>query len=176
VKAFLAAAGTLITVIASGLAIYQFVFKPHTPAFSGNVVDYSVSGSLISFLGQHNTETVNRPSLPPGGVLFKAYLSMVTLHPGGVQIERSKIGRVNGNHSSTLAWEELAGVDFLNPNIFRNGYVHFATATDPRGLSATGRGNRMAAAARNPHAVLFAWHQKRSYERLRALLSATSSP
>jgi hypothetical protein len=124
--------------------------------------------------GRRTTILPQRPPVPPVGVLFKGYLGAVTLHPGGIQIERSKMGRVNGNHSSTLAWEELAGVDFLDPNIVRNGYVHFATAADPRGLTATGRGNRMAAAARNPHAVMFAWHQKRAYKRLRALLSATS--
>jgi hypothetical protein len=66
----------------------------------------------------------------------------------------------------------LAAVDFLDPNIFRNGHVHFATTNDPRGLSVTGRGNRLAAAAGNPHAVMFTWQQRRTYRKLRALLSA----
>ena len=115
-----------------------------------------------------------RPPVSAGGVRFKGYLGAVTLHPGGVEIERSSAGRINGNRSSSIRWEELACIDLLDPNFFRNGHVHFATAADPRGLSATGRGNRLAAAARNPHAVMFAWHQKRAYKRLRALLSAPS--
>jgi hypothetical protein len=48
------------------------------------------------------------------------------------------------------------GIDFLKPTLFRNGHVHFATAADPRGLTSTGRGNRMA--ARNPHAIMFTWY------------------
>ena len=115
------------------------------------------------------------PHLPPvttGALCFKGYLGTVTLSMSGIEIERSRIGRLNGNHSSSLRWEQLAGIDFLDPNIFRNGHIHFATENDPRGLSATGRGNRLAAAAGNPHAVLFAWHQRRTYRSLRALLSA----
>ena len=64
-----------------------------------------------------------------------------------------------------------AGIDFLEPNFFRNGHVHFATFDDPRGLTSTGNGNRMAASARNPHAILFAWHQSHAYWQLRDLLT-----
>jgi hypothetical protein len=116
-----------------------------------------------------------RPHLPPvttGALRFKGYLGTVTLSAGGIEIQRSRTGRMNGNHSSSIRWDQLAGIDFLDPNIFRNGHIHFATANDLRGLSATGRGNRLAAAARNPHAVMFAWHQRRTYRKLRALLSA----
>jgi hypothetical protein len=115
------------------------------------------------------------PHLPPvttGALRFKGYLGTVTLSVSGIEIERSRIGRLNGNHSSSLRWDQLTGIDFLDPNIFRNGHIHFAAANDPRGLSATGRGNRLAAAAGNPHAVMFAWHQRHAYRKLRAVLSA----
>jgi Protein of unknown function (DUF4236) len=115
------------------------------------------------------------PHLPPvntGVLRFKGYLGTVTLSAGGIEIQRSRTGLVNGNRSSGILWDQLAGIDFLDPNIFRNGHIHFATANDPRGLSATGHGNRLAAAARNPHAIMFAWHQRRTYRELRALLSA----
>jgi hypothetical protein len=119
--------------------------------------------------------TTIMPHLPPattGALRFKGYLGTVTLSAGGIEIERSGMGRVNGNHSSSIRWDQLAGIDFLDPNIFSNGHIHFAATNDPRGLSATGRGNRLAAAARNPHAVMFAWHQRRTYKKLQALLSA----
>ena len=112
------------------------------------------------------------PSATTGTFHFKGYLGTVTLRPDGIQIERSRVGQINGNHSSIIRWEQLKGVDFLDPNIFRNGHVHFVTAADPRGLGPTGHGNRLAAAARNPHAIMFAWHQRRTYKKLRASLSA----
>jgi hypothetical protein len=80
------------------------------------------------------------------------------------------MGRLTGNRSSTISWEQLAAIDFLAPNIIRNGYVHFVTSGEPRGLSATGRGNRLAAVARNPHTVMFTWQQKRRYKKLRGAL------
>lgn len=73
------------------------------------------------------------------------------------------MGRINGNHSASIVWQQLAGVDFLQPTRMINGHVHFATATDPRGLTATGDGRRMAAAARNPHAIMFTWQQRATY-------------
>jgi hypothetical protein len=109
-------------------------------------------------------------------VSVKGYLATVTLHQGGIQIDRTPMGRVNGNRSAAIAWPELAGIDFLKPTLFRNGHVHFATAADPRGLTATGRGNRMAAAARNPHAIMFTWQQRRAYKRLRDLLTGNGNP
>ena len=115
------------------------------------------------------------PHLPPvttGALRFRGYLGTVTLYADRIEIERNRMGGMNGNYSSSIRWEQLAGIDFLDPNIIRNGYVHFATANDPRGLSATGRGNRLAAAASNPHAIMFAWHQRSTYRKLRALLSA----
>jgi hypothetical protein len=68
----------------------------------------------------------------------------------------------------------LAGVDFLDPTRLVNGHIHFATAADPRGLTATGRGNHMAGAARNPHAIMFTWRQRTTYEQLRGLLMANA--
>jgi hypothetical protein len=114
------------------------------------------------------------PRIPPAWQLpvsVKGYLATVMLHQGGIQIDRTRMGRVNGNHSAAIAWPELAGIDFLKPTLFRNGHVHFATTADSRGLTATGRGNRMAAAARNPHAIMFTWQQRRAYKRLRDLLT-----
>jgi hypothetical protein len=105
---------------------------------------------------------------------IKGNLAIVTVHQGGIHIERTRGGRINGNRSSDIPWGQLVGIDFLEPNFFHNGHVHFATADDPRGLTATGNGNRMAAAARNPHAIMFAWHQSRDYRRLRDLVTGTA--
>jgi hypothetical protein len=49
----------VIAAVAGLIAIYQFVFKPHTPAFSGNVTTYTEAGNLISFLAQHTGQHVN---------------------------------------------------------------------------------------------------------------------
>jgi hypothetical protein len=100
----------------------------------------------------------------------KGYLGSISVSASGIEVRRSKLGRLAGNRSSTISWEQLAAIDFLAPNIVRNGYVHFVTAGEPRGLSATGRGNRLAAVARNPHTVMFTWQQKRRYKKLRAAL------
>jgi hypothetical protein len=105
----------------------------------------------------------------------KGNLATVTVHQFGVHIERTRGGQINGNRSADISWRDLAGVDFLDPNFFRNGHVHFATASDPRGLTATGSGNRMAASARNPHAIMFAWHQSSAYRQLRDLLTGNAS-
>jgi hypothetical protein len=109
------------------------------------------------------------PWLLPSSI--KGNLATVTVHQGGIHIERTRAGRIGGNHSSDFPWGQLAGIDFLEPSFFRNGHVHFATAGDPRGLTSTGNGNRMAATARNPHAIMFAWHQSRDYRRLRDLVT-----
>lgn len=82
---------------------------------------------------------------------------------------------MNGNHSFDISWDELVGIDFLKPNFVRNGHVHFATSADPRGLTSTGNGNRMAASARNPHAILFTWQQSRRYRQLRDLFTGATS-
>jgi hypothetical protein len=49
----------VIAAVAGLIAIYQFVFKPHTPAFSGNVTAYAEARKLISFLGHHGGQRVN---------------------------------------------------------------------------------------------------------------------
>src|SRR5580698_2092862 len=95
------------------------------------------------------------PRIPPAWPLpcaVKGNLSTVTVHQGGIHIERTRAGRISGNHSADISWHELAGIDFLEPNFFRNGHVHFATFGDPRGLTETGNGDHMATSARNPHA------------------------
>jgi hypothetical protein len=115
------------------------------------------------------------PQIPAARLLpltINANLATVTIHQGGIHIERTRAGRINGNHSADISWHELAGIDFLEPNFIRNGHVHFATRDDPRGLTSTGNGNRMAASARNPHAVLFARHQSRAYKQLHDVLTA----
>ena len=119
------------------------------------------------------------PYPPPAGtppLAFKGYLAKVTLHPDRIQIDRTLLGRVNGNQSAYIPWQQLTGVDFLGPTRLVNGHVHFATSADPRGLTATGRGRRMAAAARNPHAIMFTWQQRATYEHLRGLLTANQVP
>lgn len=119
-------------------------------------------------------------SAPPGRVLtgtsplvFKGYLATVTLWPGRVQIDRTFVGRINGNYSVSIPWQRVTGVDFLDPARAVNGHVHFAVDSDPRGLTATGRGRWLGGAARNPHAIMFSWRQRASYERLRSLLTAS---
>jgi hypothetical protein len=82
------------------------------------------------------------------------------------------MGKLNGNRSAVIPWQQLASVDFCDPTRLVNGHVHFATAADPRGLTATGRGRRMAAAARNPHAIMFTWQQRAAFQQLRDLLTA----
>lgn len=114
------------------------------------------------------------PRIPPVWLLpctIKGNLATVSIHQGGIHIERTRGGRINGNHSADISWREMVGIDFLEPNFFRNGHVHFAAFGDPRGLTSTGNGDRMAASARNPHAVMFSWHQSRAYRRLRDLIT-----
>jgi hypothetical protein len=119
------------------------------------------------------------PYPPPTGtppLAFKGYLARVTLRPDRIHVGRTFLGRINGNHSASIPWQQLVGVDFLDPTRLINGHVHFVTATGPRGLTATGGGRRMAAAARNPHAIMFTWQQRATYERLRGLLTANQIP
>lgn len=119
------------------------------------------------------------PQVPPAWALpltVKGYLATLTIHQGGIHLERTRAGKVNGNHSSDIAWTDIAAIDFRAPNLIRNGHIHFATPGDPRGLTATGNGNRMAAAARNPHAIMFTIQQYRTYERLRNLLTGNVPP
>jgi hypothetical protein len=114
------------------------------------------------------------PRIPPVWLLsctIKGNLATVSVHQGGIHIERTRGGRINGNHSADISWGELVGIDFLEPNFFHNGHVHFAAFGAPRGLTSTGNGDRMAASARNPHAIMFAWHQSRAYRQLRDLLT-----
>lgn len=117
------------------------------------------------------------PRVPPAWVLpytAKGYLATVTIHQGGVHLERTRAGRLNGNQTSDIAWRDVVAVDFNAPNLIRNGHVHFATANDPRGLTATGKGNHMAATARNPHAIMFTFQQYRAYKRIRDILMGNS--
>jgi Protein of unknown function (DUF4236) len=123
--------------------------------------------------GRRSTTAPRIPAVPLP-ITIDGYLATVTIHQGGIHIERTRAGRINGNHSADVSWYELVGIDFLEPNFFRNGHVHFATFDDPRGLTSTGDGDRMAASARNPHAILFAWHQSRTYTQLRDLLTGRS--
>ena len=111
---------------------------------------------------------------PPLG--FKGYLATVTLRPDRIQIDRTLLGRASGNHSASIPWQQLAGVDFLDPTPLVNGHVHFATATNRRGLTLTGGARRIAAAARNSHAIMFTWQQRAAYEQLRDLLTANQVP
>jgi hypothetical protein len=126
----------------------------------------------VRLRGRRSTTPPRIPAVPLP-VTVNGNLATVTIHQGGIHIERTRAGRINGNHSADVSWHELAGIDFLDPNFFRNGHVHFATFDDPRGLTSTGNGNLMAASARNPHAVLFAWHQSRAYRQLRDLLTGS---
>lgn len=119
------------------------------------------------------------PEQPPAGMkplVFKAYLGTVTLHPDRIDITRTFMGKINGNRSTSTPWKQVIAVDFLEPTRMINGHIHFVTATDPRGLTATGGGNRMAAAARNPRSIMFTWQQRSRYEQLRNLLVSAALP
>ena len=120
--------------------------------------------------GQRSSVLPYPPPARTPPLVFKGYLASITLLPDRIQIDRTFMGRINGNHSASILWEQLASVDFLDPTRLINGHVHFATANDPRGLTAAGGGRRVAAAARNPHAIMFTWQQRAPYERLRGLL------
>jgi hypothetical protein len=126
--------------------------------------------------GQRASVMPQRPPLGTPPIIVKGYLATVTLHPDQIQIDRTWAGRINGNRSAAISWQDLVGVDFLDPTRIVNGHIHFATGGDPRGLSATGRGDRMAAAAKNPHAIMFTWQQRAAYERLRDMLTASAAP
>lgn len=128
----------------------------------------------VTLRGRRSTAPPRVPSAWLLPCTIKGYLATVTVHQGGIHIERTRGGRINGNHSADIAWPQLAGTDFLQPGIFRNGHVHFAAFGDPRGLTSTGNGDRMAASARNPHAIMFAWHQTRAYRQLHDLLTGPS--
>jgi Protein of unknown function (DUF4236) len=117
------------------------------------------------------------PRIPSASVLplsIKGNLATVTLHPAGIHIERTKAGRIGGNHSADISWHELAGIDFLAPSFFRNGHVHFATFNDPRGLTFERNADPMVSSARNPHVILFDWPRSRAYKQLRDLLTGSA--
>lgn len=119
------------------------------------------------------------PKQPPAGMkplVFKAYLGTVTLYPDRIDISRTFMGKINGNRSTSTPWQQVIAVDFLDPTKLTNGHIHFASASDPRGLSSTGGGNRMAAAARNPRSIMFTWQQRHRYQQLRGLLVAEAVP
>jgi Protein of unknown function (DUF4236) len=125
--------------------------------------------------GQRSSVLPQPPAAGTRPLHFKGYLATVTLYPDRIQIDRTFMGRMNGNRSTSVQWQQqLVSVDFLEPTRSVNGHIHFATAVDPRGLTATGGGNRMAAAARNPHAIMFTWRQRSTYQQLRGLFMANA--
>jgi hypothetical protein len=44
----------------------------------------------------------------------------------------TRAAKLNGNHSSDIAWTDITAADFRAPNLIRNGHVHFATPGNPR--------------------------------------------
>ena len=110
------------------------------------------------------------PKSPQEMSTFKGYLASVALQPDRVDIARTFVGRMNGNRGVSIPWRSIIAVDYRDPTAARNGYVHFVVVGDPRGLSATGNGNRLATAARQPHALMFTWQQRKRYQRLLSLL------
>jgi hypothetical protein len=106
---------------------------------------------------------------PP--LTFKGHHATVTVWPERVEIDRTFLGRINGNHSVSIPWQRVAGIDFADPARLIDGYAHFAIESGLRGLTAASRGRRGAAMARNPHAIMFTWRQRATYERLRDLLT-----
>ena len=168
---------TSLSAPGTGLRYTTTTTPGRTKAASRRKANHPRAAANSAQLPGHRSTVLAYP--PPAGtppLRFKGYLAKVTLRPDRIQIDRMLLGRVNGNHSASIPWQQLAGVDFLDPTRLINGHVHFATAADPRGLTATGHGNRMAAAARNPHAIMFTWQQRATYERLRGLLMANQVP
>jgi len=112
------------------------------------------------------------PLIPPPYLLpftIKGYLAAVTVHQGGVSIQRSLLGVLSLNHSASVGWHQMAAIYFVPPNILLNGYVHFAIPGDPLrlGTFSNGRGS----ATRHPRAILFRWPHRHAYRRLRDLLT-----
>jgi hypothetical protein len=56
---FFAAIGGVLAAIAAAIAIYQFVKPSGPPAFSASIGHYAGAASFISFLSQHDTDSVN---------------------------------------------------------------------------------------------------------------------
>lgn len=103
-------------------------------------------------------------------------LATVTLHHGGIHIERTQAGRITGNHSADISWQDVAAIDFLEPSFFRNGHIHFATFRDPRGLTFAGNGDPMTSSYKNPHVILFDRARSLAYKQLRDLLTGAYNP
>jgi hypothetical protein len=122
--------------------------------------------------GQRYSVLPRQPSPGIRPLVFKGYLASVILSSDAIRIDRKFMGRINGNRSAVIPWLQLVAVDFCDPTKLINGHVHFVTAADPRGLTPTGGGNRIAAAARNSHAIMFTWRQRATYQRFRDLLVA----
>lgn len=97
----------------------------------------------------------------------------VTVHQNGIRIQRKHAKR-DLPAGTDIAWQELTGIDFLEPGrFFSFGHVHFVTASDLRGLVATGADPRRLS-ARNPHAVQFIPPSGRAaYRQLRDLLTGS---
>lgn len=106
----------------------------------------------------------------------KGKLATVTLHQGGIHIERTRAGKIGGNHSTDIPWQRLAAIDFLAPNFFRNGHIHFAIYGDPRGLTFAGNSDPMTSSFKNPHVISFDWPKSKAYKQLRDLLTGTYAP
>lgn len=104
----------------------------------------------------HGRRSSVLPDLPPAGMCplrVKGYLATATLHRDRIDISRTIVGRMNGNRSASILWQVVA-IGFLDPTRLKNGHIHLATAVDSCRLSATGGGDRMSVAARNPHAIM----------------------
>jgi len=130
-----------------------------------------------------DTRQKQRSSIPPprppapgtAPLTVKGYLATVTIYPDRIEIQRKFMGRTNGNRSISIPWQQAVAIDFMDPGRMMNGHIHFVAVGDPRGLTATGGGNRMSAAARNPRAIMFTWQQREDYGKLQELLTRAAS-
>jgi hypothetical protein len=131
----------------------------------------------VPFQGDMGGVTTTTPTPPSPGtrpLVFKGYLATMTLHPDRIEITRTFMGRVNDNRSAVIPWAQVVAADFRDPALARNAYIHFVVPGDPRGLTVTGSGNRLAAAARQPHALMFTWQQRNTYQHLKGMLEASA--
>jgi hypothetical protein len=111
------------------------------------------------------------PWIPPPYLLpitVKGYLASVTVHQGGVSIQRSVLGMLNLNTSAAVGWHQMLAIHFAPPAILHYGYVHFATLGDPQRLSTISNGG--GSAIRHPRVILFRWQNRHSYRQLRDVL------
>ncbi len=93
---------------------------------------------------------------------FKGHTATATLHQDRVEIRRSRLGKLGGHKDATVALADVVKILSREPRLLVNGYVFLATDAAPGRLR--GSASRPAGQiAGNPHTVMFAWAQWKSF-------------